>query len=82
MSKYYKKMFETLNGYLKNRIEDIDQTIIEAVNARNNGKCFSFQEHLSSLSTFIKPDICSFVILDLNFTFLLIHSAHSLAIER
>ena len=42
----YKKMFETLNEYLKNKIEDIDQTIIEAVNARNNGKCFSFQEHL------------------------------------
>ena len=46
MSKNYKKMFETLNEYLKNRIEDIDQTIINAVNARNNGKCFSFQEHL------------------------------------
>lgn len=46
MSKNYKKMFETLNEYLKNKIEDIDQTIIEAVNARNNGKCFSFQEHL------------------------------------
>ncbi len=38
MSKNYKKMFETLNEYLKNKIEDIDQTIIEAVNARNNGK--------------------------------------------
>lgn len=46
MSKNYKKMFETLNEYLKNKIEDIDQTIIEAVNARNNGKCFSSQEHL------------------------------------
>ena len=46
MSKNYKKMFKTLNEYLKNKIEDIDQTIIEAVNARNNGKCFSFQEHL------------------------------------
>ena len=46
MNKNYKKMFETLNEYLKNKIEDIDQTIIEAVNARNNGKCFSFQEHL------------------------------------
>lgn len=46
MNKNYKKMFETLNEYLKNRIEDIDQTIIEAVNARNNGKCFSFEEHL------------------------------------
>lgn len=46
MSKNYKKMFETLNDYLKDKVEDIDQTIIEAVNARNNGKCFSFQEHL------------------------------------
>lgn len=46
MSRNYKKMFETLSEYLTDKVEDVDQTIIKAVNARNNGKFFSFQEHL------------------------------------
>lgn len=46
MTKDYKNMFEILNEYLKNKVEDVDQTIIEAVNDRLKGKEFSFQEHL------------------------------------
>ena len=38
-------MFNILDEYLKNR-QDIDLTILEAVSARNNGKVFSFEEHL------------------------------------
>lgn len=47
MGKDYKKMFSILDNYLKDKVqEDIDLTILEAVNARKNGKCFSFEEHL------------------------------------
>mgnify|MGYP004520467303 CR=1 FL=1 len=46
MSNDYKEMFETLNEYLKDKIENIDQTILNAVNDRKNDKVFSFQEHL------------------------------------
>lgn len=42
-------MFNILDEYLKNRVEDIDTTILEAVEARKNGKIFSFEEHLKGL---------------------------------
>lgn len=46
MEKDYCKMFNILDEYLKNKVQDIDLTILEAVSARNNGKVFSFEEHL------------------------------------
>ncbi len=46
MEKDYCKMFNILDEYLKNKVQDIDLTILEAVSARNNGKVFSFAEHL------------------------------------
>ncbi len=49
MKKDYRKMFNILDEYLKNRVEDIDTTILEAVEARKNGKIFSFEEHLKGL---------------------------------
>lgn len=39
-------MFNILDEYLKDKVQDIDLTILEAVSARNNGKSFSFEEHL------------------------------------
>lgn len=42
----YIKMFNILEDYLKDKISDIDLTILEAVEARKNGKSFSFEEHL------------------------------------
>lgn len=39
-------MFNILDEYLKDKVQDIDLTILEAVNARKNGKIFSFEEHL------------------------------------
>ncbi len=42
----YNKMFNVLEEYLKDKVQDIDLTILEAVNARKNGKSFSFEEHL------------------------------------
>ena len=49
MEKDYCKMFNILDEYLKNKVQDIDLTILEAVSARNNGKVFSFAEHLKRL---------------------------------
>ena len=46
MEKDYKKMFSILDNYLKDRVQDIDVSILEAVEARKNGKVFSFKEHL------------------------------------
>ena len=46
MEKDYKKMFLILDNYLKDRVQDIDISILEAVEARKNGKVFSFKEHL------------------------------------
>lgn len=46
MEKDYKQMFNILDEYLKDKVQDIDLTILEAVSARNNGKSFSFEEHL------------------------------------
>ena len=46
MSDDYKKMFKTLNQYLKDNVEDIDQTILNSIDDRKNGKKFNFQEHL------------------------------------
>ena len=46
MEKDYKKMFSILDNYLKDRVQDIDISILEAVEARKNGKVFSFKEHL------------------------------------
>ncbi len=39
-------MFNILEEYLKDKVQGIDLTILEAVNARKNGKTFSFEEHL------------------------------------
>lgn len=44
--KDYIKMFNILEEYLKDKVQGIDLTILEAVNARKNGKSFSFEEHL------------------------------------
>ena len=46
MGKDYKKMFSILDNYLKDKVQDIDMSILEAVNARKNCKSFSFEEHL------------------------------------
>lgn len=46
MKKDYIQMFNILEKYLKNEVQNIDLTILEAVNARKNGKSFSFEEHL------------------------------------
>lgn len=44
--KDYAQMFNILEEYLKDKVQDIDLTILEVVNARKNGKTFSFEEHL------------------------------------
>lgn len=46
MKKDYIQMFNILEEYLKDKVQGIDLTILEAVNARKNGKTFSFEEHL------------------------------------
>lgn len=46
MKKDYVQMFNILDEYLKDKVQEIDLTILEAVNARRNGKSFSFEEHL------------------------------------
>lgn len=46
MDKDYQQMFNILEEYLKDRVQDIDLTILEAVKQRKNGKSFSFEEHL------------------------------------
>lgn len=46
MGKNYCKMFNILDEYLKDKVQDIDLTILDAVTARNSGKVFSFEEHL------------------------------------
>lgn len=46
MEKDYEKMFSILDNYLKDRVPDIDISILEAVEERKNGKVFSFKEHL------------------------------------
>lgn len=46
MAKYYKKMFNILDKYLKDKVEDIDNTILSAFEDRKNGKIFNFKEHL------------------------------------
>lgn len=44
--KDYIQMFNILEEYLKDIVQGIDLTILEAVNARKNDKIFSFEEHL------------------------------------
>lgn len=46
MEKDYCKMFNILDEYLKDKVQDIDLTILDAVSVRNSGKVFSFEEHL------------------------------------
>ncbi len=46
MAKYYKKMFNILDRYLKDKVEDIDTSILSAFEDRKNGKIFNFKEHL------------------------------------
>ena len=43
MKKDYVQIFKLLDEYLKDKVQDIDLTILDAVNAR---KSFSFEEHL------------------------------------
>ena len=45
----YNKMFNILEEYLTDRVQEIDLTILEAVEQRKNGKNFSFEEHLRGL---------------------------------
>ena len=42
----YSKMFNILDKYLKDKVEDIDNTILSAFEYRKNGKIFTFKEHL------------------------------------
>lgn len=42
----YYKIFNILEEYLKNKVEDSDNSIIQALENRKNGKIFSFSEHL------------------------------------
>lgn len=44
--KDYVQMFNILDEYLKDKVQDIDVTILEAVKSRKDGKSFSFEEHL------------------------------------
>jgi len=46
MDKDYQQMFNILEEYLIDKVQDIDLTILEAVEQRKNGKSFSFEEHL------------------------------------
>ena len=46
MDKDYYKMFNILDKYLKDKVEDIDNTILIAFKDRKNGKIFTFKEHL------------------------------------
>lgn len=46
MDKDYQQMFNILEEYLIDRVQDIDLTILEAVEQRRSGKSFSFEEHL------------------------------------
>lgn len=46
MEKDYKKMFSILDNYLKDKVHDIDMSILDAVEARKKGKVFSFEKHL------------------------------------
>ena len=45
----YNKIFNILEEYLTDRVQEIDLTILEAVEQRKNGKSFSFEEHLRGL---------------------------------
>lgn len=45
----YGKMFSILEMYLQNKMQILDTTILQAVEARRNGKKFSFSEHLKGL---------------------------------
>lgn len=53
MKKDYTQMFNILDEYLKDKVQGIDLTILEAVNARKNGKIFSFEEHLKLLNFYL-----------------------------
>ena len=44
----YLKMFDILEEYLNNNVDDIDQTILNAIELRKNGHIFSFEEHLKA----------------------------------
>ena len=60
MKKDYAQMFNIIDEYLKDKVQGIDLTILEAVNARKNGKSFSFKEHLrgfiyAQLSALVPP---------------------------
>ncbi|MBO7528023.1 MAG: hypothetical protein J6T74_09095, partial [Clostridia bacterium] len=49
MVKDYRKMFNILDEYLSKRLQNVDKTILQAIENRKNGKTFSFNEHLKGL---------------------------------
>lgn len=49
MKKDYRKMFNILEKYLQDNFENLDRTVLQAVEDRRNGKVFSFSEHLKGL---------------------------------
>ncbi len=49
MAKDYYKMFNSIEEYLKDKVEGIDNTILQAVEDRKNGRKFSFSEHIEGM---------------------------------
>lgn len=49
MKKDYVQMFNILEKYLKDKVQGIDLTILEAVEVRKNGKRFSIKEHIRGM---------------------------------
>ncbi len=49
MDKNYQEMFNILEMYLKNKVHDVDSTILQAVKERKNGKIFTLSEHIKGL---------------------------------
>ena len=48
MTKDYKFLFRILDNYLVNKTDDIDKEILDALEARSNGKSFSFKDHIKA----------------------------------
>lgn len=49
MANDYREMLSSLDLYLKKNLKNVDTTILQAVEARKNGKTFSFSEHVKGL---------------------------------
>ena len=48
MTKDYKFLFQILDNYLVNKTDGIDKEILNALEARSNGKSFSFKDHIKA----------------------------------